>query len=85
MRWPARLSIYAPHPFEQIIEIPEWSLKKLDSLPMLVSFEPDWVSNPQHRQAYFLGKGLDGGWYIIGGWECLEEAECQKQANQGVL
>lgn len=67
--------IHSPHLFEKPIEIPEWQLRQLESSPMSVSFEPDGVSNPRQRLAYFIckpGQKVWGHWYIIGGWECLE-------------
>ena len=79
MRRPNRLCIYAPNPFKQNIKRPEPVLRLCDSVPTMVSFEPDGVSDPQHRQAYFLRDGLVSGWYIIGEWETDTLSEKRKE------
>lgn len=78
MRRPTGKFIYAPNPFLEPIKRPEVILRLADSLPMLVSFDPDGVSNPKHREAYFINDGDGWGhWHVVGEWENVE-AEYQE-------
>ena len=79
MKRPTSQSIYAPNPFKSIIEVEESILSKQTSHPMLVSFEPDGVSSPKHRKAYFL----KGSWHIISSW-VHESATEQQEINEDV-
>jgi hypothetical protein len=82
MRRPTDDYIYTPHHQKTPINVPEPIIRMADSESMLVSFEEDGVSNPKHRQAYFLvepGQKVWGGWYVIAGWECLEETTTSKE------